>query len=94
MNSSTNKCFHVKDRRYCKICNGIRICIHKKRIDRCKICGGSGICIHEKQKSSCKFCKKSCNNKIKYKLIINNKNELDASIGLLILYYSNLIKIN
>jgi len=49
----------MKNKYFCKDCNGSQICIHSKNKAKCKECGGSQICIHDKQKQKCKECKGS-----------------------------------
>ena len=50
------KCYHGKQKPYCKECGGSAFCEHGKRKSTCKECGGSAFCEHGKYKSYCKEC--------------------------------------
>lgn len=50
------KCFHDKNKYWCKECGGGGICVHNKSKYWCKECGGSGICPHGKRKDCCADC--------------------------------------
>lgn len=49
-------CEHVKDKQYCRKCNGSAFCSHGKYKKRCKICSGTSYCNHGKRKDICIIC--------------------------------------
>lgn len=50
-------CIHLKQKNYCKDCNGASLCSHGKRKDACVDCDGVNICPHFKYRNYCADCK-------------------------------------
>ena len=50
------KCFHGRNKYYCKDCHGSQICPHNHRKSYCKVCNGSSFCEHKRVRYLCKDC--------------------------------------